>query len=259
MSRVLIIGYGVVGQNMAKIFPDATIHDVAKDHRAPVADGDEPLYDVGFVCVPTDSREDGSADTAIVESAIVEWAASCDVICIKSTVPPTFTQRMISRGYRVVMSPEYFGATAHANAARQQFVILGGDPDNCRHVAEAYKERFPADLQIRYTDATTAELVKYGENAFLATKVAFVNEWARICSAFYVNFDQWRELWLLDERISPSHTFVYRDHPYYDSHCLNKDIPAVLAACYRADYHPEILATVESVNRQWRENMEDLW
>lgn len=255
MSRILIIGYGVVGKNMAATFPEATIHDPAAGYKA---DGDSH-YDVGFVCVPTEKLEDGSADTSIVHRVVHEWSRSVDVLCIKSTVPPGTTQSFLYEGYRVCMSPEYFGATVHAQAPKQDFVIIGGLAQDTVRVVEVYKEKFPATLQIRHTDATTAELVKYGENAFLAMKVSFVNEFARICDSFRVNFDHWRELWLLDERINPSHTFVYRDHPYYDSHCLTKDIPAIIQASIEAGYTPELLEKMEEINERRKDEEDDLW
>lgn len=259
VSRVLIIGFGTVGQELRFTFEEATIHDPEYHFDAPKADGDEPIYDVGFICVPTEMLEDGNADTSIVEAVVSEWLDSCEVLCIKSTVPPGFTQELIDRGHPVVMSPEYYGATVHAQSVMQDFVILGGLDQDCRHVAEVYKEVMPGSFRIHYTTATTAELVKYGENAWLATKVAFVNEFARICGTFEVNPDVWRQLWLLDARINPSHTWAYRNKPYFDSHCLNKDVPAIIAASLDAGYYPSILESVRRQNEKWIEAMEDLW
>ena len=79
-------------------------------------------------------------------------------------------------------------------------------------------------------------------------KVSFCNEFARICAQFGVNYREWRELWLADPRINPSHTFVYQDAPYYDSHCLNKDIPAIIIASEKAGYRPGLLQAMEKYN-----------
>ena len=77
------------------------------------------------------------------------------------------------------------------------------------------------------TDAKTAELVKYMENSFLATKLSFCHQFFNIAEQEGVSYEELRELFVLDPRINGSHTFVYRDNPYWDSHCLNKDVRAI--------------------------------
>ena len=216
----LIIGFGVVGKNMAEIFPDAEIHDPAQGYDY------LGVADVGFACVPTERLENGSADLSIVKSVVDEWAGKCKALVIKSTVPPGTTQWL---GHdNLIMSPEYFGGTQHANAHNYDFVILGGERKYTKIVTELYKEHYAASLRIILTDSTTAELTKYMENSWLATKVTFCNEFYRLAQQYGVDYDELRECWLADPRVNPSHTFVYRDHPYWDSHCLNKDVPAIV-------------------------------
>ena len=244
---VVIIGYGVVGKGMHRTFPDAAIHDPRLGYD--VADQE---FDVGFVCVPTEMREDGSADVSVVKACADEWWPRCAVIVIKSTVPPGTTNLLEAVGCPVVMSPEYSGGTQHSVAIDDGFVILGGATHRTRIVAEAYKEVKPATFRILKTDSTTAELVKYGENAYLFMKVAFVNEFARICEAFDVDFDVWRELLLQDPRIDAAHTFVYRRHPFAKSHCWDKDIPAIIHASIAAGYPAPLLSSMVVTNRDWK-------
>ena len=243
----VIIGYGVVGQNVAKIFRDADLHDPAKNLRA------KGTYEVGFVCVPTDSKDDGAADTSIVEAVVKEWRSRCKVLCIRSTVPPGTTFGLDGP---CVFSPEYYGGTQHANAVDYDFVVLGGPRHLANIVAEQYKEVYPASLRIYYTDSTTAELVKYMENSWLATKVTFCNEFYRIAQAFNLDYDEVRELWLNDPRVNRSHTFVYRNHPYYDSHCLNKDVPAIINASVDKGFTPEFLYAMMMRNNEFKVKME---
>ena len=77
------------------------------------------------------------------------------------------------------------------------------------------------------TDAKTAELVKYMENSFLATKLSFCHQFFNIAEQEWISYEELRELFILDPRINESHTFVYRDMPYWSSHCLNKDVRAI--------------------------------
>jgi UDP-glucose 6-dehydrogenase len=65
------------------------------------------------------------------------------------------------------------------------------------------------------------------ENSYLAMKVSFCNQFFDIAEHAGVNYEELRELFIMDPRVNPSHTFVYRDKPYWDSHCLNKDVPAI--------------------------------
>ena len=62
------------------------------------------------------------------------------------------------------------------------------------------------------------------ENSFLATKVSFCNQFYELCKKHNISYEELRELFILDPRVNPSHTFVYEDSPYWDSHCLNKDV-----------------------------------
>ena len=224
MKSILIVGFGVVGENMRKIFPYARVVDPPRNLVAP-----HIHYDVVFVCVPTPMLPDGSCDTSIVEKAVRENDA--EVFCIKSTVPPGTTDRIAEElGKVCVFSPEFFGATQHANTVDYDFVILGRQRPRTWLVAAAYKERMTGDFRIAQTDAKTAELAKYMENSFLAAKVTFCQEFYRLARAMGVDYNELRELWLLDPRIGRSHTFVYEDHPYWASHCLDKDTVAILAA-----------------------------
>ena len=65
------------------------------------------------------------------------------------------------------------------------------------------------------------------ENSYLATKVSFCQSFYNICEEENVNYSELRELFILDPRVNPSHTFVHKYMPYWDSHCLNKDVSAI--------------------------------
>jgi UDPglucose 6-dehydrogenase len=258
--NVLIIGYGVVGQNMHNIFQDAEIWDTEKvkedDYFKNYEGSMTKTYDIAFVCVPTPMRPDGTCNTMIVGNAILKHRRHVRLFCIKSTIAPGTTKKLnyieplINND--IIFSPEYFGATQHANSHDYDFVILGGHRDACAVVARAYEEVSTADLKIYQTDSTTAELVKYMENSWLAMKVSFCNEFARIADRCNVDYRELRELWLADPRINPSHTFVYKDNPYYDSHCLSKDIPAIIEASTEAGYTPGLLRAMQEYNDKWR-------
>ena len=243
MDKISIIGYGHIGQYMHNELQAAGsiyIYDPAlPEHSSNV-----PECDIAFICVPTDMNPDGSCDTSIVESAVRNTKAN--ILVIKSTVPVGTCERLVQKYHKhIVFSPEYYGTTIQSPKA-PKFVILAGDKKDCQEVADLYYKVKGAGFRIRFTDYRTAELAKYMENCFLALKVTFCCEFADIAKDFGVSYPELRELFVMDERMGDSHTYVHPDHPYYDSHCLNKDIPALVHQSDRAI----LMKTVMDINKQ---------
>lgn len=224
MYNILFVGYGVMGQyeasRLAKLKPD--VYDKYKPEVNTVRD---IKYDLAFVAVPTDTI-DGKCDLTNVENAIKNTDA--EVIVIKSTVSPGSTREFAAKyGKRLVFSPEFSGVTQHAKDFPQNFTILGGKREDCHYVQQILQHVFNATHYFKIVDFETAELTKYMINCFLATKISFCNAFWEAAHQFGVDYDEMRECVLLDERIGRPHTFVYDDAPYWDSHCFNKDYPAI--------------------------------
>lgn len=222
---VLIIGVGTVGGNLnrelAVLNPDLFDKYKNIDTRQGGAH-----YDAAFVCVDTPGAD---CDISEVRAAIMEHDA--DVFVIKSTVLPGTTERLAREsGKAVIFSPEYYGGTQHCNNFSFPFTILGGERDACVTVAQILQRVYDGRHSFRFTDARTAELAKYMENSWLAMKVSFCQQFYDIAEKAGVCYEELRELFVLDPRVEPSHTFVYRDKPFWDSHCLNKDVPAIARA-----------------------------
>ena len=103
------------------------------------------------------------------------------------------------------------------------FLIAGGPPCLLDLVERAYRPVVKDDTNFLRTTALAAELCKYMENCFLATKVAFVNQFYDIAKAFHVDYSELRNLWLTDPRIGESHTLV-TDERGFRGRCLPKDL-----------------------------------
>ena len=221
-SDVLIVGHGVVGTNLGAELGVLNPRFCDK-YKGETAHGH---FHVAFICVDTPYTEDDPCDITEVENALRENDA--DIYVIKSTVLPG-TTRQLSKltGKRIVFSPEYYGGTQHSNASDYNFTILGGDKDDCIEVVQLLQDVYDGSHQFKINDSTTAELAKYMENCWIATKVSFCNQFAQIAEQYGVYYEELRELFLLDPRVSPSHTYSYRSHPFWSSHCLNKDVPAI--------------------------------
>ena len=246
-QSILIAGYGNIGKHMYREFEK--LHpDIYDPNQAEHAIKKKELYDYAFICVPTDRLPDGSCDTSVVESAVRETAA--DVIVIKSTVPPGTTERLMKEtGKNLVFSPENYGVTQHCKED-SGFVILGGERHLREKVAALYAAVKDGYYRIRYTDARTAELWKYMLNCYLALKVTFCNEFADIAKKYGVSYPELRELFVMDERVGASHTYVYEDKPYYDSHCFNKDVPALVS--FAGEVAP-LMRCMDKINRERKE------
>jgi UDPglucose 6-dehydrogenase len=240
---LLIVGYGVVGKNLHKIFPWADIHDPAWGSF------NYNKHDIALICVPTPMLSNGSCDTNYVKEAVKQTDAR--TIIIKSTIPPGTTESLVSELLKaIVFSPEFEGNTLSSKVPFN-FFILGGNREWCEDAAEIIKYATTAECRIYFTTSTTAELCKYMENSFLAMKVTFCNEFARLAARLGVNYSDLREAWLLDPRIGRSHTYVFADTPYYESKCLDKDIPAIISYANKVGIDMKLMKSVVSTNKEF--------
>jgi UDPglucose 6-dehydrogenase len=225
----LIVGYGWVGQHIGKYFTEAHWTDErGKYYR--VADNKKvkPLspYRLGFICVPTPMLPDGRCDTSIVEKAAKSHPV--DYWCVKSTVEIGTVDRLVDGGLEVCMSPEYVGETlGHPllEAKRDPFIIIGGKKEVTKEFAEAWTMVTNAYAKIyQLSTARSAELCKLMENSFLAMKVMFCNEFFDLAEKAGVDYNELREAFLADPRMSRSHTYVYRNNRGISGKCLPKDL-----------------------------------
>lgn len=253
MTKILICGYGNIGRKTENEMSDLILdeenyliclYDI-KDYNN---NNLNYHYEYAFICVSTDKLPDGSCDISNVWDAVEKIDA--DIIIIKSTVPPG-TSDALSIAFpkkHIVFSPEFYGTTIHA-PTKLNFLILGGEKEDCSKVADLFHLFKPASFRIHFTDYKTAELVKYMENCFLGLKVQFCSEFYDIAQAINVDYNDLRECFVLDERLGESHTYINPNQPYYDSHCLNKDIPGLIKFCDGLVDVP-IMKAVDKVNNE---------
>lgn len=251
-QTVAVIGYGAVGRAIHLLFPDAVVYDELQGlgSRAEV---NGSRY--AFICVPTPQGLGGECDTSIV-SDVMDWL-DAEIIIIRSTVSVGTTDALKRRtGKRIVFQPEYGPAETpdhpFNDLRRVRWAILGGDRVDTREVATLYQRVFSSDFVIAQTDSRTAELAKYMENAFLALKVTFCNEFFDIATALGVDYTELRELWLLDPRIGKSHTWVFHDDRGFGGKCLPKDLRALIATAAAAGAPARLLEAALRVNDEIR-------
>ena len=219
-----------------------------------------PGAEYAIIAVSTPEGEGGEADLSFVESAagsIADWMDGPLVVVNKSTVPP-LTGDMVSRviGQRnakhkadVVSNPEFLreGSAIQDFMHPDRVVIGGHDRGAAEKVAKLYE---PLQAHILITpNIYTAEMVKYASNAFLAARISFINEIARICERVDADAKLVAEGMGLDKRIGPSYLDVGIG---YGGSCFPKDVKALAALAECFDYHPELLNAVMDINRDQR-------
>jgi UDPglucose 6-dehydrogenase len=271
--KIGIIGFGYVGRGMAELFAPAfeIVCFDKLDYSAPGQEWREGAgkkeingCDLAIVCVPTPEGEGGACDIAAV-GEVIAWCEA-PLILIKSTVPPGTTERLAAATKKVIhFSPEYMGEPKNfvapwrhpspRHASMHDFVIVGGP--RADDVLGFFQKVMAADARyIRAESATAAELAKYMENAFFATKLGFIFEFAEIAKAFGVSYNHLRELWLSDSRIGGDHTIVHSEAPFFAGKCLPKDLAAIIDAAAAKGVTPELLIAVDSANRARRAQYE---
>ena len=256
-KKIAIIGMGYVGKAFAEFVGNRCSlvgYDIADETPYPQESIDN--CDLAVVCIPTPQTSDGSCDTSIVEEAIKK--IETPLIMIKSAVVPGTTNRLKSEtGKRIVVSPEYIGESKYHNPIYKTMIdipfhIVGGASDDVRGVLEILETIAGPNCVYYSCTAVEAELIKYMENSFLATKIAFVNQFYDIAAVFGADWHKVREGWLLDERVGRSFSAVFANNRGFGGKCLPKDISAIIKATETAGYDANILRAVVEYNNKVR-------
>jgi UDPglucose 6-dehydrogenase len=215
--------------------------------------------EVIFVAVGTPARRgDGHADLSFVYEAAREIALAANtgrVIVTKSTVPVGTGDEIdrIVRSARpdgrfsVVSNPEFLReGAAITDFKRPDRIVIGTDDEHARAVMhEVYRPLYLNAPPILFTGRRTAELIKYAANAFLATKITFINEIADLCEAVGADVQEVARGIGLDNRIGSK--FLHAG-PGYGGSCFPKDTLALVKTAQEADAPINIVETVISVN-----------
>ncbi|HEY2529833.1 MAG TPA: UDP-glucose/GDP-mannose dehydrogenase family protein, partial [Xanthobacteraceae bacterium] len=219
-----------------------------------------------FIAVGTPSRRgDGYADLSFVYAAAREIAAVVKdgaVIITKSTVPVGTGDEVerIAREMRpdadihVVSNPEFLReGAAIEDFKRPDRIVIGAESEEPRTILrEIYRPLYLNNLPIMFTRRRTAELIKYAANAFLATKITFINEIADLCEATGADVQEVARGIGLDKRIGLK--FLHAG-PGYGGSCFPKDTLALIKTGHDAGTMQRIVETVVAVNEQRKRSM----
>jgi UDPglucose 6-dehydrogenase len=243
--------------------------------------------DVVFIAVDTPQDEDGAADLSSVAvvargvgRALAEWRRESPVVIVnKSTVPVgsgDYVSMLVREGaeeggngsvdFRVVSNPEFLReGSAVYDSLFPDRIVLGAEGRDALDTMRALyqpiiEQNFPTEMDPRprvavpfvTTDLASAEMIKYAANAFLATKISFINEIANICELVGADVSSVAAGIGLDERIGPR--FLSSGIGWGGS-CFPKDVSALRSIAREYDYEPAILDAAVTVNARQRKQI----
>jgi UDPglucose 6-dehydrogenase len=284
-ERLGVIGVGYVGLVTAGCFAqsgyDVTCLDIDEAKLARLRAGEAPIHepglqqmlagsrerltftssaeelfaraDIAFVCVDTPPSASGDADLSRVESVLEAIPAGTTdaVIVMKSTVPPGTGARLRRalddrglQGVAYASNPEFLReGSAIKDFLHPDRVVVGADDQAVgERIAALYRSFGGSEL---VTDVTSAEMIKHASNAFLATKISFINEIANVCEEVGANVDQVARGMGLDARIGAS---FLRPGLGFGGSCFPKDVAALKQLAGNSGYHFQLLSAVIEVN-----------
>ncbi len=219
-----------------------------------------------FIAVGTPPQEDGSADLSFVEEVgrgIARHMTGYKVIVTKSTVPVGTgekirevvkkTQQQPIR-FDMVSNPEFLReGSAIEDFMRPNRVVIGADSDQAVAIMkDLYRPLYLIETPIVVTDVPTAELIKYASNAFLATKISFINEIANLCERVGANVQMVAKGMGLDHRIGSK--FLHAG-PGFGGSCFPKDLAALIQTGERHGYPMHIASAASEVNHRQLKQM----
>ena len=219
-----------------------------------------------FIAVGTPSLDDGSADLRAVEEVAKEIARSMNgfkVIVIKSTVPVGTARRLKKliqehqtkpTPFDIVSNPEFQReGSAIEDFMRPDRVTLGAESEQAIAIMkDIYSALYLIETPFVITNLETAEMIKYAANAFLATKVSFINEIANLCEAMGADVHHVARAMGLDGRIGKK--FLHPG-PGYGGSCFPKDTRALSRMAEERGYSFRILDSVIRVNEEQKKRM----
>lgn len=211
-----------------------------------------------YIAVGTPPKEDGTANLTYVEEVARSIAAHVTdyvVVVTKSTVPVGTNRRikdMIAKGlegrvpFDVVSNPEFLReGTAVHDAFKGDRIVIGSDNERAAALVEKINE--PFGIPIYHTDISSAEMIKYASNAFLATKISFINEISALCEKLGANVEDVAKGMGLDQRIGGQ---FLRAGIGYGGSCFPKDTKALVQIAGNVEHEFDLLKSVIQVNNK---------
>jgi len=260
-SRVGIVGHGFVGQAVSNALDEHNqIILIDPKYKTVVSDLIPFNPEFVFICAPTPMNDDGSVNGDIVATIALEVSECIPdaIIVVKSTITPQVVSDIISciipeQRKTFVYNPEFLTErNAKDDFINAEYHVIGGDCPTCEKVADLYQYNSKCSTtDFRFMSAPEASFVKYGMNAFLATKVTFFNQLSDLVNLHGCDSTIVTNTIGLDKRIGSGHTMTPGSDGKkgFGGACLPKDTNALLDF---SEGKFDLLNKVLTINNEYR-------
>lgn len=247
------------GVSEGRIKTDSSFSDIAES-------------DIAIISVGTPPNEDGSMNDEFIRSCSasigeeIKKSQKFNIIAVRSTVLPGTTDNTVKRiiegksgkkagkDFGLVMIPEFLReGHAISDFKNPDRIIIGFEDERSKRILQEMHK--PFNCPVLFTDIATAEMVKYASNAFLATKVAYTNEMARICEKIGVDIDRITEYIGMDKRIGRE--FLVAGAGFGGS-CFPKDVKGLIKKANEMHTEPKILEAAMESNEIQKKHIVDM-
>ena len=228
--------------------------------------------DMIFVAVGTPQKSNGAIELSMIKKAvtsigrILAKSNKDKIVLIKSTVTPGTMQNIIlpilekisgkkaGKHFGLISNPEFLQeSTAIRDTKFPHVIVLGGYQTKFMKKAKSFFSRLHPNVSITITNHQTAEMIKYANNSFLATKISFINQLSNICQNIPgANIDDIAKTIGLDPRIG---ALFLNAGPGYGGSCLPKDMKALISFADKIGFNPTLLNAVEKINQKQIQNI----
>jgi UDPglucose 6-dehydrogenase len=225
-----------------------------------------------FVTVGTPQKSNGAIELSMIKAAItsigriIAKSKNNPIILIKSTVTPGTIQNVIlpilekrsgkkaGRGFGLISNPEFLQeSNAIKDTKFPHVIVLGGYQTRFMKKTKNFFSKLHPNVPIIITNHQTAEMIKYANNSFLATKISFINQLSNICQNIPgVNIDDIAKTIGSDPRIGDA---FLNAGPGYGGSCLPKDMKALINFAEKVGINPTLLNAVEKTNQRQIESI----
>ncbi|WP_292484238.1 UDP-glucose/GDP-mannose dehydrogenase family protein [Methanohalobium sp.] len=239
------------------------------DYESAVMDSD-----ISFICVGTPSDDYGNIDLSIVKSAseslgyAIGNKGGYHVVVVKSTVVPETTEKVVTpileqasgkqagKDFGVSMNPEFLReGKAVYDFMNPDRIVIGALDKHSGDVVSHLYDKVECQNELIKTNPRTAEMIKYANNSFLATKISFSNEIGNICKKLGIDTYEVMKVVGMDFRISP---YFLNSGAGFGGSCFPKDVRALTGKSKEIGYEPILLDSVIRVNENQPHRMIDL-
>lgn len=225
-----------------------------------------------FLTIGTPQQNNGSIDLSMIKDVIAEIGillkktSNRPIILVKSTVIPGSTRdvllpilerksgKLSGKDFEIITNPEFLRESmAIIDTINPHVVVLGGNKNRFMNVVHNFYKKLHKNTPIIITNNQTAEIIKYTNNSFLATKISFINQISNICQLVPgANVEDVAKTIGLDPRIG---SLFLNAGPGYGGSCLPKDVKAIINFSNKIGVKPVLLDAVETVNKYQLEHL----